>query len=127
MLEKLQFRRMPGLFAVCRLPPDAPVPGWAEGRTLASVTRTADELSIVCPLENVPAEQKPGIRWCCFQLAGPFALSQVGILASFIDPLAASGIPIFAVSTYDTDYVLINEEFAGAALECLKAVGHQLI
>ena len=118
---------MSGIFAVCRLSPDAAVPTWAGGGTFTSVTRTADELSIVCPLENVPAEHRAGIRWCCFQLVGPFAFSQVGILASFIDPLAASGIPIFAMSTYDTDYVLINEEFTDAALEVLKAAGHQLI
>jgi uncharacterized protein len=127
MLEKLEFRRLTGTFAISRLPPEAVVPEWAGRGRLISITRSADELSIVCPLENVPAEQKQGIRWCCFQLAGPFAFSQVGILASFIDPLAASGIPIFAVSTYDTDYVLINEEFAGAALECLRDAGHELL
>ncbi|MGA8150179.1 MAG: ACT domain-containing protein [Terriglobales bacterium] len=126
MLQKLQFRRLPGGFAVCRLPPDAAVPVWADG-TFTSITRTTNELSIVCPLEQVPADHKPDIRWCCFQLAGPFAFSQVGILASLIDPLAASGIPIFAISTYDTDYVLVGEEFAERAVECLKAAGHQLI
>lgn len=127
MLEKLQFRRMSGIYAVCRVPPHAAVPTWAGHGIFTSITRTADELSVVCPLENVPAELQSGVRWCCFQLAGPFAFSQVGILASFIDPLAASGIPIFAISTYDTDYVLISEEFTDAALRCLQTAGHELI
>src|SRR5271170_7736714 len=111
MSTKLQFRRLPGTYAICRLPPDAPLPAWAERGTFTSITRTAEELSIVCPLESVPAEHRTGIRWCCFQLVGPFAFSQVGILASFLTPLAASGIPIFAISTYDTDHVLVSEEF----------------
>jgi len=127
MLQKLEFRRLPGIFAVCRFPPDAAVPAWSGLGRFTSVTRTADELSVVCPLDHVPAEHKQDIRWCCFQLAGQFAFSQVGILASFIDPLAARGIPIFAVSTYDTDYVLISEEFTEAAVECLKEAGHEMI
>ena len=78
-------------------------------------------------MDQVPAEHKPDVRWCCLQLAGPFAFSQAGILTSFIDPLAASGIPLFAVSTYDTDYVLVSEELAEAALACLKQAGHEMI
>jgi len=127
MPQKLKFHRLPGIFAVCRLPPDTRVPEWAGRGTFNSITRTGDEVSIVCPLEHVPVEHKPDIRWCCFQLAGPFAFSQVGILASFIDPLAARGIPIFAVSTYDTDYVLISERFSAAAVACLKKAGHEMI
>jgi len=126
MLQKLKFRRVTGIYAVCRLPPDAAVPDWAGRGTFTCITRTTDELSIVCSLEHVPAEHKQGVRWCCLQLVGPFAFSQVGILASFIDPLAASGIPIFAISTYDTDYVLIREDFAGVGLDALSAAGHEL-
>ena len=127
MVQKLKFRRLAGIFAVCRLPPNTAVPTWAVLGAFISITRTADELSIVCSREHVPSEYEEVARWCCFQLAGPFAFSQVGILASFIDPLAAGGIPIFAISTYDTDYVLISEEFFEAALECLKKAGHELI
>jgi len=127
MSTKLRFRRLAGTYAICRLPPDAPFPAWAERGTLTSITRTAEELSIVCPLENVPAEHRAGIRWCCFQLVGPFAFSQVGILASFIAPLAASGIPIFAISTYDTDYVLVSGEFADAARKSLLEAGHEFV
>jgi hypothetical protein len=60
------------------------------------------------------------------KLEGPFPFSQTGVLLSFIEPLSSNGIPIFAISTYDTDYVLIQEEFAGMALEMLQAAGHEL-
>jgi len=123
----LKFRRIPGQFAVCRLPGDAPIPRWAAGGRFTSITRTAEELSIVCPFENVPKEHRPDARWQCFQLEGPFDFSQVGILASFIDPLAENGVPIFAVSTYDTDYVLVQEEYVRAALGALQGAGHELL
>jgi hypothetical protein len=60
-------------------------------------------------------------------LEGPFAFSQVGILSSFIAPLAGAGVPIFAISTFDTDYILIQKQYAGAALAALQKAGHELI
>src|SRR5690348_1139541 len=99
--RQIKFEILPGFFAVCRLPADAPIPNWSHTGVLTSVTRTADELSIVCPVENVPAEHKSDLRWTCLKLQGPFAFSETGILSSFIDPLARSGIGIFAISTYD--------------------------
>jgi hypothetical protein len=62
--------------------------------------------------------------WVCFKLEGPFAFSETGILASFLDPLAEDGVPIFAISTFDTDYVLVQEEFQAAALRSLQRGGH---
>ncbi|MBZ5572623.1 MAG: ACT domain-containing protein [Acidobacteriia bacterium] len=124
--QRLKFGRLAGKFAVCRLAADAPIPAWATSGVFTSVTRTADELSIVCPLENVPQEHKPEVPWICFKLEGPFDLLQGGILASFIDPLAKRGIPIFAIATYDTDYVLIREDFADVALGALRDAGHEL-
>lgn len=81
---------------------------------------------MVCPWDNVPAEIRPPLRWHCLKLEGPFPFSQTGVLLSFIEPLSRNGIPIFAMSTYDTDYLLIQEEFVGAALERLQAAGHEL-
>jgi hypothetical protein len=91
-----------------------------------SITRTAEELSIVCPQENVPEGVKAEKGWICFELVGPFPFSQTGVLASFIDPLAERGVSIVAISTFDTDYVLVKEEFAGTALEALQEAGHAL-
>jgi hypothetical protein len=116
-----------GPYAIVRLPPDAPVPGWAAKGDLTSITRTSDELSIVCLADTVPKGIDPGPRWICFKLEGPFPFSQTGVLLSFIGPLSSHGIPIFAISTYDTDYVLVQEEFAGVTLQALRNAGHQLI
>ena len=124
---QLKFRRIPGPFAICRLPADAPMPEWAWGGLFASVTRTADELSIVCLADNLPPDVKSKHHWMCLKLEGPFAFSEVGILASFIDPLVKKGVPIFAVSTYDTDYVLVSEEYAGIVQGALRDAGHELL
>jgi hypothetical protein len=123
----LRFSRMPGKFAVCRLSADGPVPEWAWSGPFTSVTRTADELSIVCVADRVPEEHQPKSWWACFKLEGPFSFSEVGILASVIGPLAESGVPIFAVSTFDTDYVLVGEENVEIASRALQDAGHQLV
>jgi len=124
---ELRFRRLPGQFAVSRLPPDAAVPAWALTGRLTSITRTGEELSIVCPAENLAADVKSQSPWICFKLEGPFAFSLTGILASFINPLSQNGVPIFAISTFDTDYVLIQHEFLGAAEGFLRNAGHELL
>jgi hypothetical protein len=123
----LRFSWVPGQFAVCRLAADAAVPEWAWGGPFASVTRTADELSIVCLADRVPAEHKPKTPWVCFKLEGPFPFSEVGILASVVEPLARKGVPVFAIATYDTDYVLVSEECGGVALQTLRDAGHELL
>ena len=124
--HELKFRRLPGIYAIVRLNPDAAVPVWATKGDLTSITRSADELSVVCPADNLPKDIDPGPRWICLKLEGPFPFSQTGILLSFIEPLSRNAVPIFAISTYDTDYVLIQEEFAGLALDTLREAGHEL-
>lgn len=131
-LHQLKFRQLPGPYAVVRLAPDAPIPAWAslsdstEGDFI-SVTRTADELSIVCPAADVPPDVHSPHRWICLKLEGPFPFSLTGVLLSFIEPLSTNDIPIFAISTYDTDYVLIQEEFGRPALGLLQKAGHELV
>jgi hypothetical protein len=125
--HNLQFRQLPGLYAIVRLDPKAPVPDWATKGDFTSITRTAEELSIVCPLANLPPDVQSQLRWICLKLEGPFPFSQTGILLSFVEPLSNNRVPIFAISTYDTDYVLVQEEFAGQALQALSKAGHELI
>ena len=115
------------MYTIVRLTPGHDVPAWATIGDFTSITRTADELSIVCRVENLPREIAPQNRWICLKLEGPFPFSQTGVLLSFIEPLSSRGIPIFAVSTYDTDYVLIQEESAGEALTALQNTGHELV
>ena len=124
--QQLKFRQLPGLYAIVRLSPDSPVPDWATRGDFTSITRTPDELSIVCPADNLPPDVHSPHRWICLKLEGPFPFEQTGVLLSFIEPLSRNDIPILAVSTYDTDYVLIPEEHA-RALDILREAGHQLV
>ncbi len=124
---QLKFRQLAGVFAVCRLPSNASIPALPDAASFLSITRTADELSIVCVAEHVPENAKCESPWVCFKLEGPFPFSLTGVLASFLDPLAKAGIPIFAVSTFDTDYVLVKEESAPAALKALRDAGHDFL
>ncbi|MGA8837655.1 MAG: ACT domain-containing protein [Candidatus Sulfotelmatobacter sp.] len=123
----LKFRQLPGSYAIVRLDPNSPVPDWATKGGFTSITRTADELSLVCPVENIPEEFPTSPRWICLKLQGPFPFSQTGVLLSFIDPLSSNGIPIFAISTYDTDYALISSEHIDRALDLLRKAGHELL
>ena len=110
-----------------RHPPGAPVPDWATKGEFTSITRTADELSIVCAADSIPKEVALAPRWICLKLEGPFPFSQTGVLLSFIEPLSNNGIPIFAISTYDTDYVLISNEHLDRAVDLLREAGHHLL
>jgi len=122
----LKFRWLTPLYAIVRLAPETVVPDWATKGQFTSISRSVDELSIVCPADNLPPDVGTPPHWICLKLEGPFPFSQTGVLLSFIEPLSSKGIPIFAISTYDTDYVLIPEEFAGAALNILQEAGHEL-
>ena len=110
--------------AICRLPATGRIPSWAleEHETFSSITRTGEELSIVCAEEAVPPDdvQYEG-GWRALKVPGPIPFGVTGVLASIAGPLAAAGISIFAVSTYDTDYVLVKAEDVERALTTLKA------
>ena len=123
--HQLKFRLLPGRYAIVRLAPDAAIPDWAITGEFTSVTRSPGELSIVCPLVSLPRDVQSAHRWICLKLEGPFPFSQTGVLLSFIEPLSTKDVPIFAISTYDTDYVLIQEEFAWA-VDVLREAGHEL-
>lgn len=115
------------LVTVCRLAADDPLPSWLPTRGFVSITRTADELSIVCSADAVP----PGVRcesgWGCLVVAGPLDFGLTGILASIATPLAEAGISIFAISTFDTDYVLVKGEKLDGAVEVLRRAGHEVL
>jgi uncharacterized protein len=122
---KLRFSLAGTGLVVCRLEADAIVPEWAARGAFSSVTRTKEELSIVCAEDQVPAEVKRSGRFVLLKLQGPFAFSETGVVSSFVAPLAEAGVPVFVVSTFDTDYVLVPEESLDAALGALKNAGHE--
>jgi uncharacterized protein len=121
----VKLRALPGELAVCRLPADAPAPAPGAG-PLSSVTRTADELSIVCPAEDAPAGAEFERGWRALRVAGPLDFALTGVLAAVAAPLAEAEVSIFAVSTYDTDYVLVREAALPAAAEALRRAGHDV-
>jgi hypothetical protein len=123
----LRYRVLPGRFAICRLTPDAAVPEWATASKFFSITRTADELSIVGEDERVPAGVLSEGGWACIQLEGPIPFELTGVLAAVLNPLAAAGIGIFAVSTFDTDCILIKADRLRSAEEALHQAGHKRI
>jgi len=117
----MELEPLPGTFAVCRLPADAPFPTWVGG-TLRSVTYTPSELSIVCDARYVPAEVRREDGWRCLRVRGTLEFSQTGVLASLTIPLAAAGVSVFALSTFDTDYLLVKEaDFARAKIALEEA------
>ena len=123
---------LPDTFAICRLAPDAPIPAWARldanttsADSFSSITHTAAELSVVCPQAAVPADTIAERDWRCLRIEGPFDLTtDVGVLAALTAPLAEAGIGIFAVSTYDTDHLLVSAANLDRAVATLTAAGH---
>ena len=111
-------------FAVCRLTKDASIPAWAMSGQFFSITHTADELSIVCREAAVP----PGIAcerdWRSLRIAGAIPFTEVGVLAALTTSLAEAGISIFAISTLDTDYLLVKELDLERAVDALRRQGH---
>jgi uncharacterized protein len=123
--DPLKYRICPERLAVCKLAADASLPSWAQEGGFVCMTRASNELSIVCEEQRVP-EGIPAERgWFALKLEGPFPLSMTGVLASFLLPLAEEEIPIFAISTFDTDYVLIKAEDLERAVRALNTAGHR--
>ncbi len=115
---------LPGEFSICRLPPGQSVPAWAGSTIFSSITRTKDELSIVCPTAQVPAETEAEHGWRLIGFAGPFDFASVGVLASVTEPLARVGISVLAIGTFETDYVLVKTGRLDLAIRTLETAGH---
>jgi hypothetical protein len=118
---------LPDTFAVCRLSPAASIPPWATEGDLFSITRTSQELSIVCRQIVVPEAIQCERGWRCLQLAGPIPFSVVGVVAGLTAPLAEAGIGVFVLSTYDTDYLLVKQKDWTAALDVLRREGYSVM
>lgn len=121
---------MEGVLSVCRLAADAPLPAWAfEGSAGAfvSVTRTAEELSVVCRREVVPEGVRCEGGWRAMRVGGPLDFAMVGVLATLLGPIAEAGVAVFVVSTFDTDYLLVREDRLDAAVRALRGAGHGVV
>jgi uncharacterized protein len=121
---QLHLTLLPDTFAICRLDVIAAIPAWATTGSFFSITRTSDELSIVCLQSAVPDGIRCERDWRCFKLAGPIPCTTVGVLASLVQPLAEVRISVFAVSTFDTDYLLVKAADLPRAIDALHQRGH---
>ena len=114
-------------FAICRLGPEANIPSWALAGDFFSVTRTKEELSLVCPQEIVPEGTHCEKGFRCIKVGGPLDFSLTGILSSLTVPLAQAEISVLAISTFDTDYLLVREAHLERAVQRLLQAGHRLV
>jgi uncharacterized protein len=122
----LELRLLPGRLAVCRLAPDQGVPAWLHRVPFWSATRTAEELSLVVPEGYASESWRCELGFRALVVAGPLAFAQVGILAELAGALAAAAVSLLALSTFDTDYLLVREPDLAAARAALAARGHRV-
>jgi hypothetical protein len=115
------------MYAIVRLDPDTDVPDWVAGGHFWSVTRSDSELSIVCRQDDVPADASAERGWIAFELAGPLDFTLTGVVASLCSPLAEAKVPIFVLSTFETDYLLVREPDLQRSIEALRAAGHEVV
>ena len=118
----LRMSSLDGTFAVCRLAADAPIPSWPRGAFI-SITRTPEELSIICDDSSVPDGVHVERDWRALRVEGPLPFELTGIAAAITTPLANAGISVFLVATFDTDYLLVKSETFERAVEALRASG----
>ncbi len=125
-LKSFTLDLLPEIFAVVQLESGAALPDWATTGELYSVTRTQDELSIVCPQASIPEGVTAQKNFRCLKVQGPLAFSEVGVLASLSTILAKAQISIFVLSTFDTDYLLVASTDLSSAISALTAAGHEI-
>ncbi|HEY1905750.1 MAG TPA: ACT domain-containing protein [Myxococcaceae bacterium] len=123
-MRGLRLRVLPGRLAVARLPGTAALPGWADGPGLVSITRREGELSIVCAEARVPAEVRAERGWRAVEVEGPLDFQELGVMHGLTGPLAGAGVSVLAISTYDTDVLVVREETLARAVEALRAAGY---
>jgi uncharacterized protein len=127
-MPNLNLSLLEGRFAVLQLEPDSSIPAWALEGEFFTVSKTSEELSIVCLDSNVPTNLNARLErgWACLKLQGPFEFSLTGILLSVLEPLAQVNVGIFALSTFNTDYVLVKTENLEQAILALEGAGHRV-
>ncbi|MCG6945216.1 MAG: ACT domain-containing protein [Deltaproteobacteria bacterium] len=114
-------------FAICRLGPEEDIPSWVLAGDFFSVTRTKEELSLLCLQETIPQGTRCEKGFRCFKVGGPLDFSLTGILSSLTMPLAQAGISVLAISTFDTDYLLVKEAQVDSAVQALSHAGHRFV
>ncbi|UJR37275.1 hypothetical protein I4U23_029984 [Adineta vaga] len=124
-MAKLTLNLLRENFVICRLSPSSSLPAWAFDGPFVSITKTNDELSIITiDDQRLPRDIQCERNWKCFKLKGPFSFDMTGILTSILNPLAKTDVGILAISTFDTDYVLVKDKNLQVAIDALVQNGH---
>jgi hypothetical protein len=122
----VQLRTLPDSYAVVRLQPGSELPDWIDKGPFRSVTRTDNEVSVVCRDRDVPDGESAERGWCVLEVLGPLDFSLTGVVASLVGPLALAEIPLFVISTFETDYVLVRGGDLESTVEALELAGHEV-
>lgn len=127
MDNKLNLKLLKGEYSVCRFDKNDEIPKWIFNEEFFSITKTEDELSIVCLQDNIKENIKCEKGWKVLKIEGPLDFSLIGILSRISTLMANNDISIFAISTYDTDYILIKEESINKAIKVLEDSNYNII
>ncbi|WP_084050862.1 ACT domain-containing protein [Deinococcus hopiensis] len=123
-VSSLTLSVLPGEYSVAQLPPSAPLPVWAASGKLWAIVGAPGEISVVTESARIPADVQAENGWAALQLHGPFPFHLTGVLSAVLVPLRGAGVGIFALSTFDTDYVLVKAQRLAEALQALRSAGH---
>jgi hypothetical protein len=121
----VQLRTLPDSYAIVRLEPGADLPEWVDKGPFRSVTRTEHEVSVVCRDHDVPEGENVDRGFTLLETIGPHDFSLTGVIASIVEPLADAEVPIFVLSTFESDYVLVRSSDLARAADALEAAGHE--
>ena len=121
----MKLRTLPDSYAVVRLQPGSELPEWVDKGPFRSVTRTDHEVSVVCRDRDVPEGESVDRGWTLLETMGPFDFSLTGAIASLVEPLAKAEVPIFVISTFESDYVLVRSADLARAADALESAGHE--
>jgi|GEM_PF-820513 len=125
-MKKLTLTLLPEMFGIYRLRPSENIPAWAFESAFFSITRTSRELSIVCPDRRIPSGVAGSRRWRALSVKGTLDFTEIGVIASLAVPLKEARVPIFVISTFDTDYLLVRERHLKTAVDVLSHEGHRI-
>ncbi len=126
-MDKLRIKRLGGVYGIAQMSHLERIPDWVDGEGFVYITRTDDELSLVCLEDRIPPDVKVDRDWVCFKFLGPFAFGDAGVLQSVIQPLSENGIGKFVVSTFDGDIILLKETDVEVGVKVLREAGHSIV
>lgn len=124
---KLKLEILNNRYGVCKLESGTGIPGWISGNGFFSITGTPDELSVVCEEELIPEDVQSEKGWRIFKVQGPLDFSLIGIISDISTCLAGAGVSIFAVSTYETDYIMVREQELDQAVTALTEAEYEIL